>query len=98
VQPWLHLEFAAAGGTLLRGGRPACVPAVPHTCARRLAPTTTTTTKRRCVSILPADVAPTAPEAVVATHTLRTLAGLAAVEGARADMEAQRQLLADIVK
>jgi hypothetical protein len=50
------------------------------------------------VSILPADVAPTAPEAVVATHTLRTLAGLAAVEGARADMEAQRQLLADIVK
>lgn len=52
----------------------------------------------RCVSILPMDVAPTAAEAVITTHALRTLAGLAAVEAARKDMEGQQQLLADIVK
>jgi hypothetical protein len=44
------------------------------------------------------DVAPTAPEAVITAHTLRTLAGLAAVDAARREMEKQRQLLADIVK
>jgi hypothetical protein len=52
----------------------------------------------RCVGILSTDVAPTAPEAVITTHTLRTLAGLAAVDAARKEMEKQRQLLADIVK
>jgi hypothetical protein len=50
------------------------------------------------VGILSTDVAPTAPEAVITTHTLRTLAGLAAVDAARKEMEKQRQLLADIVK
>ncbi|WIA30400.1 hypothetical protein OEZ86_000485 [Tetradesmus obliquus] len=52
----------------------------------------------RCVGILSMDVAPTAPEAVITSHTLRTLAGLAAVDAARREMEKQRQLLADIVK
>lgn len=52
----------------------------------------------RCVGILPNDVAPLAAEAVITTHTLRTLAGLAAVDAARRDMEGQPQLLADIVK
>jgi len=52
----------------------------------------------RCVGILPLDVSPTAAEAVITTHTLRTLAGLAAVEAARRDMQGQQQLLADIVK
>lgn len=52
----------------------------------------------RCVGILPSDVAPVAAEAVITTHALRTLAGLAAVDAARRDMEGQPQLLADIVK
>jgi DnaJ family protein C protein 13 len=54
----------------------------------------------RCVGIMPADVAPTAPEAVITTHALRTLAGLAAVPAARREMEAPRygQLLADVVR
>ena len=52
----------------------------------------------RCVGILPDDVAPLAAEAVITTHALRTLAGLAAVDAARRDMEGQPQLLADVVK
>lgn len=52
----------------------------------------------RCVGILPNDVAPLAAETVITTHALRTLAGLAAVDAARRDMEGQPQLLADIVK
>jgi hypothetical protein len=50
------------------------------------------------VGILPGDVAPLAPEAIITTHVLRTLAGLAAVPAACKDMEGQAQLLADIVK
>lgn len=52
----------------------------------------------RCVGILSLDVAPTAAPAVITTHALRTLAGLAAVEGARKEMEQHRQLLGDIIK
>ncbi|KAF8069423.1 GRV2 [Scenedesmus sp. PABB004] len=52
----------------------------------------------RCVGILPLDAAPTSPEAVITTHALRSLAGLAGVEPARRDIAGQRQLVADIVK
>jgi len=54
----------------------------------------------RCAGIMPLDVAPTAPEAVIATHSLRTLAGLAAVAAARRELEGPRyrQLLADAVR
>ena len=54
----------------------------------------------RCAGVLPADAAPTAPEAVIATHALRTLAGLAAVPAARRELEgpAYRQAVADVVR
>jgi DnaJ homolog subfamily C member 13 len=54
----------------------------------------------RCVGIMPLDVAPNAPEAAIATHALRTLAGLASVEAARREMAgpAYGQLLADAVR
>jgi DnaJ family protein C protein 13 len=54
----------------------------------------------RCAGIMPADAAPNAPEAVIATHALRTLAGLAAVAAGRAELAgpAHRGLLVDVVR
>ncbi|GAB4814092.1 hypothetical protein N2152v2_001138 [Parachlorella kessleri] len=51
----------------------------------------------RCVAVIPRDVAPTQPAAVIATQSLRALAVMAAFASARADLAARPQLVADIV-
>lgn len=40
----------------------------------------------RCAAVLPHDAAPNAPAAVMATHALRTFAGMAAFPHARAEL------------
>ncbi len=47
---------------------------------------------QRCVSVMPSDAPPHSPAAIIATHALRTLAGMAAFPTARA------QLLARLVQ
>lgn len=51
----------------------------------------------RCVSVIPLDVAPTAPEAVIATNVLRSMAGLATVAKAHTELAAHPSIVADIV-
>lgn len=52
----------------------------------------------RCIAVVPADVAPHQPAAVIATHALRALAAMAAFENARAQLEQpqSQQLVSDI--
>ena len=43
----------------------------------------------RCAAVLPCDAAPTTPAAVMATHALRTFAGMAAFAHARSELLAR---------
>ncbi|KAK9807966.1 hypothetical protein WJX73_008492 [Symbiochloris irregularis] len=52
----------------------------------------------RCATVLPRDAAPTAPAAIIATHALRTFAGMAAFPHARAELLARPGLVGDIVR
>jgi predicted RNA polymerase sigma factor len=44
---------------------------------------------QRCVSVMPSDAPSHAPAAIIATHALRTLAGMAAFPTARAQLLAR---------
>ncbi|KAK9809260.1 hypothetical protein WJX72_012293 [[Myrmecia] bisecta] len=52
----------------------------------------------RCCAVMPRDVLPTQPAAIISTHALRTFAGMAAFENARAELLSRQALVADIIK
>jgi DnaJ family protein C protein 13 len=52
----------------------------------------------RCVAVVPADVGPTEPAAVLATQALRAVACMAEYPAARAELEAQGQVVADVLR
>lgn len=52
----------------------------------------------RCLSIIPMDVAPTEPAAIILTHALRTFVGLSMFANARIEIANSPLLAADIIK
>jgi DnaJ family protein C protein 13 len=52
----------------------------------------------RCISIMPADVSPTDPAAVLATQALRAFACMSAFGVARADIEKREQVVEDVLR
>lgn len=52
----------------------------------------------RCISVMPEDVSPTAPAAVLATQALRAFACMAAFATARADIEKRDQVVEDVLR
>ncbi len=52
----------------------------------------------RCISIMPVDVSPTDPAAVLATQALRAFACMAAFGSARADIEKREQVVEDVLR
>ena len=52
----------------------------------------------RCVGVMPLDAAPNSEQAVITTHVLRTLAGLAAVEGGRHELGGLGQIVSDVIR
>ena len=51
----------------------------------------------RCISVMPEDVSPTAPAAVLATQALRAFACMSAFATARADIEQREQVIEDVL-